>query len=144
MRSGCFTDSFWASGQQCATDVLGRTIVPPGRANHSGAKAGTNASSGWQYKAFLSPLYWLAPGLLIVCGIALVVPNLLARVLSGAAFEHWSRFIAMSFFWLVAVILISARVVAYYLDLIAEQLAYLQSEPKIEKAGLGEDAYARS
>jgi glycosyltransferase involved in cell wall biosynthesis len=109
-----------------------------------GAKAGLRASSGWLYKAFLSPFYWLAPGLLIGCGIALVVPNILARVLSGAAFEHWSRFIAMSFFWLVAVILISARVVAYCLDLIAEQLAYLQSEPKIEKAGRGKGAYASS
>ena len=70
-----------------------------------------------------------------MCGAALAVPNLFAHVTAGARYEHWSRFIAMSFFFLLAIIVSSARVVAYFLDLVRQQLAYLDSPGTVEKSG---------
>jgi len=50
-----------------------------------------------------------------------------ARVHLGATYEHWSRFIAMSFLCEVALILIVTKVVDYVLGLVAAQLAYLRA-----------------
>jgi dolichol-phosphate hexosyltransferase len=78
--------------------------------------------------AFLSPFFWLYPSLLLVCGTLLIVPERVGSNTAGFTNEHWSRFIAMSFFYLVAAILISARVAAYFLKLIADQVAYSHAE----------------
>jgi glycosyltransferase involved in cell wall biosynthesis len=78
--------------------------------------------------AFLSPFFWLYPGLLVVCGTILVVPIRFGSHAGALTNEHWSRFIAMSFFYLVAAILVSARLAAYFLKLVAEQVAYSRSE----------------
>lgn len=82
----------------------------------------------WIDRLILSRAYWAAPLLLIICGVLLVGPNLVARATTHEAYEHWSRFISMSFFLLVAVILISTRVLFYFLDLVADQLEYLESQ----------------
>ncbi len=92
----------------------------------------SGASERWLTKAFLSPYYWLLPGLLIALGIALVGPNLFARASTGAAYDHWSRFLFMSFLLLVAFILIAARTVAYFLELVAEQFRYLPGETELK------------
>jgi glycosyltransferase involved in cell wall biosynthesis len=100
-----------------------------------GTETGSRAENDWINRIFLSPLYWALPALSLVCGAALAVPNLFAHVTTGAPYEHWSRFIAMSFFFLLAIILTSARAVAYFLDLIREQLAYLDSAARVKKPG---------
>ena len=82
--------------------------------------------ANWIDRLVLSRAYWAAPLVLIVCGVLLVGPNLIARATIHEPYEHWSRFISMSFFFLVAVILISTRVLLYFLDLVAEQLEYLR------------------
>jgi glycosyltransferase involved in cell wall biosynthesis len=104
--------------------VLSRRIVQIafGRSTES------DVPKSWTRKVFVSPWYWLLPALLIACGFALVGPNLFAHATTGAEFEYWSRFIAMSFFLLVAVMLIAARFVSYFLDLVSEQLAFLGSD----------------
>ena len=74
---------------------------------------------------FNSGWFWLAPLALSAIGVALVIPSFLELVRTGATYEHWSRFIAMSFFCSLAVILVVTRAIDYVLQLVAERLAYL-------------------
>lgn len=89
----------------------------------------------WIDRLVLSRAYWAAPLLLIICAVLLVGPNLVARAAIHEPYEHWSRFISMSFFLLVAVILISTRVLFYFLELVAEQLDYLRLQGKSADSG---------
>lgn len=76
--------------------------------------------------AFLSsPAFWIVPALLILIGGGLVLPSFFELVTTGATYEHWSRFIAMSFLFQIASILVVTRAVDYTLGLIAAQLRYL-------------------
>ncbi len=85
--------------------------------------------------AFLrSPPFWLVPLSLLGAGVALVIPSFLELVRTGATYEHWSRFIAMSFLFSVATILLVTRGVDYVLDLLANQLEYLRSEQNVRVA----------
>jgi len=68
--------------------------------------------------------FWLMPAVLILAGGVLVYPSFRDLVTTGATYEHWSRFIAMSFLVQVAGILSVIRVVDYCLDLIEGQLNY--------------------
>lgn len=79
-------------------------------------------------KFLRSSLFWLAPLLLFTIGGALVTPSFLDLVRTGATYEHWSRFIAMSYLFSVAIILLVTRGVDYVLDLLANQVRYLRSE----------------
>ncbi|MBI3697295.1 MAG: hypothetical protein HY238_20970, partial [Acidobacteria bacterium] len=78
-------------------------------------------------KFFSSGWFWAAPPLLMLGGGLLVLPSFLELVRTGATYEHWSRFIAMTFLFGVSVILIVTRAMDYVLDLIADRLAYLNS-----------------
>jgi len=77
---------------------------------------------------FNSRWFWLAPLALSAIGVTLVVPSFLELVRTGATYEHWSRFIAMSFFCSLALILVVTRAIDYVLQLVAERLAYLHPE----------------
>ena len=78
-------------------------------------------------KMFSSRLFLLVPLLLILAGGVLVVPSFLQLVRTGATFEHWSRFIVMSFCYEVALILSVTWIVNYAVGLLAKQLDYLRS-----------------
>jgi glycosyltransferase involved in cell wall biosynthesis len=106
-----------------------------------GASTRSGVSEGRLNRALRSHFYWLAPGVLIALGIALVGPNLFERAIAGAAYEHWSRFLSMSFFFLVAIILIAVRTVVYFLDLVAEQFWYLPAEMELERTAQERDVY---
>jgi hypothetical protein len=71
--------------------------------------------------------FWLAPAAMVLVGGALVVPSFIELVRTGATYEHWSRFIAMSCLFSCALILVIARVFDYTLDLLAERVAYLKA-----------------
>ncbi len=71
--------------------------------------------------------FWALPAVLFLAGGMLVLPSLLELVRTGATYEHWSRFIAMTFLYAVAVILIVTRVMDYVLDLIGRRLSWLRS-----------------
>lgn len=73
---------------------------------------------------FRSRAFWLVPALFVLAGGALVLPSFVQRVETGRIYEHWSRFIAMSFSWSVAFVLIVSRSIDYVLDLLAAQLGY--------------------
>ena len=78
-----------------------------------------------------SRVFWLAPAALVIAGGALVAPSFMELVRTGATYEHWSRFIAMSFLVSVATVLIVTRAADYVLDLLANQLAYMHSRNRI-------------
>ncbi len=75
---------------------------------------------------FSNRFFWLVPVAALLGGGILVLPSFLQLVTTGATYEHWSRFIALSFLWSVALILGVTRVVDYSLGLIAARLDYLE------------------
>jgi glycosyltransferase involved in cell wall biosynthesis len=87
-------------------------------------------SSGPERRLFggrFDRLFWFVPASLLVVGVALVIPSLIELVRTGATYEHWSRFIAMSCLVSCALILAVTRVFDYTLDLIVERVAYLRA-----------------
>ena len=66
-------------------------------------------------------------------GGALVLASFLELVRTGETYEHWSRFVAMSFFWSVGSIFAVTLVIDYVLDLLAAQLAY---DRQTDQAGI--------
>src|SRR5882724_2912175 len=73
---------------------------------------------------FASWLVWAVPPILLIVGGLLVLPSFLELVRTGATYEHWSRFIAMSFCWVVASIVAVTGIIDYVLGLLGTQLAY--------------------
>ena len=73
---------------------------------------------------FASRLVWAVPPILLIGGGLLVLPSFLELVRTGATYEHWSRFIAMSFCWVLASIIAVTGVIDYVLGLLGTQLAY--------------------
>jgi glycosyltransferase involved in cell wall biosynthesis len=73
---------------------------------------------------FEGRLVWVIAPLLLLAGGLLVLPSFLELVRTGATYEHWSRFIAMSVCWSVAFILIVTWMVDYTLGLVTIQLAF--------------------
>lgn len=71
-----------------------------------------------------SRLFWLIPGVCFALGGALVLASFLELLRTGETYEHWSRFVAMSFFWSIGSIFAVTRIMDYVLDLLAAQLAY--------------------
>jgi len=85
--------------------------------------------SAWERaarRALVSPWFWAAPAVLVVAGGLLVLPSFLELVRTGATYEHWSRFIAMTFLYATAVILVVTRAIDYVLDLIERRLGWLK------------------
>lgn len=72
-----------------------------------------------------SGLFWVVPLILFLIGGWLVLPSLEELILTGATYEHWSRFIAMSFFYLIGIILSGTKIIDYCLNLISDRLHYL-------------------
>jgi len=72
-------------------------------------------------------LFWLLPATLMLAGGVLVLPGFVQLVETGHVYEHWSRFIAMSFLFTVAFILGVTRLIDYVLGLVAERQAYLRT-----------------
>jgi glycosyltransferase involved in cell wall biosynthesis len=79
---------------------------------------------------FESKAFWLAPAAMIAIGGALVFPSLRQLVTTGATYEHWSRFVVMSFFVGSAVILVVTRGVGFSLSLLQERVKYLGGVPE--------------
>ncbi|MGD1097256.1 MAG: glycosyltransferase family 2 protein [Bryobacteraceae bacterium] len=72
-----------------------------------------------------SRAFWLIPAVLVLAGGALVYPSFRQLVTTGATFEHWSRFIVMSFLVGLAIILVVTRGVSFVLQLLEDRLIYL-------------------
>ncbi len=99
-------------------------------------KAGRRSLSDRLERFFSSGWFWTVPLALSGAGIWLVIPSFLELVRTGATYEHWSRFIAMSFLCSTALILAVTRAIDYILNLVYERLRYLQSERIMETYGI--------
>jgi hypothetical protein len=95
--------------------------------------SGTRSLSDGLERFFSSPWFWTVPVGFAAAGVALVIPSFLELVRTGATYEHWSRFIAMSFLCSIALILVITRGVDYVLDLLSDRLQYLESEQVIQR-----------
>jgi len=106
----------------CASYLTGRM------AHVALPEMGRSRFAGEPVRRFLSaPWFWLLPLALMVAGGLLVLPSFVELVKTGATYEHWSRFIAMSFCWSVSFTLIVTRGMDYVLDLLAAQLRYIKN-----------------
>lgn len=70
--------------------------------------------------------FWWAPFLLFWIGLAFVREALIAYLKTGEVHEHWSRFMAMTFFFSLAAILLVTKAVDFCLNLLADRLHYLR------------------
>lgn len=80
------------------------------------------------YSIFKPRISWWIIGLTLSIGIALVYQSVVQRITTGVTYEHWSRFVAMSFFFSTAFVFIVTLVIDYVLCLINERLRYFQSQ----------------
>jgi hypothetical protein len=72
-------------------------------------------------------LFWAWPPVLFGLAAYLVVSSFVEFVRTGHVFEHWSRFVVMSFFFVSACALIITRLVDTVLGLLESHLSYLRS-----------------
>jgi glycosyltransferase involved in cell wall biosynthesis len=88
----------------------------------------TTAAKTAAERFIASRLFWVVPIALSAAGGALVLPSAAQLVTTGATYEHWSRFVVMSFLVSVSVMLVVTRLIDYTLELIAARLAYLKRQ----------------
>ena len=81
-------------------------------------------TKGLLHWGFSTRWVWVAPPLLLLGGGVLVLPSFLELVRTGATYEHWSRFIAMSFCWVLAAIIAVTAIIDYVLTLLDSQLTH--------------------
>ena len=74
---------------------------------------------------FHSPWFWAVPIGFFIIGGLLVLSSFFDRLTSGVTYEHWSRYVVMSFCFAVAIILSITRVIDYVLNLVGSRLEYL-------------------
>ncbi len=70
--------------------------------------------------------FWTLPAGLGVAGFAFVGRAFTDFLMTGEVHEHWSRFVAMMFFFSLAFMVVVAKCVDYSLNLLADHLAYLK------------------
>ena len=98
----------------CASYLTGRIV----------AIALDQETKGVLHWGFSTRWIWVAPPLLLLSGGLLVLPSFLELVRTGATYEHWSRFIAMSFCWVLAAIIAVTAIIDYVLTLLDSQLTH--------------------
>ena len=79
-------------------------------------------------KIYSSRFIWLAPVLGSILGILLIGDSLYNRFFMGETYEHWSRYVAMSFFISIAFITLATKSIEHVLKLISARLDYMQSQ----------------
>ena len=80
----------------------------------------------WRDRLFRGPIFWIAVTLMPLAGLLLVFRGFLELAATGHVYEHWSRFIVMSFFVSSATILAVTRAADYVLGLVASRVHYLK------------------
>jgi glycosyltransferase involved in cell wall biosynthesis len=79
----------------------------------------------WTARFFRSKWFWAVPSLFISVGLALVLSSLIERLRTGGTYEHWSRYVVMTFWISLAFILSTTRIINYCLEMVADRLHYL-------------------
>jgi len=80
----------------------------------------------WSSRFFRSKSFWIFPALLTCIGVWLVLASVIERLRTGGTYEHWSRYVVMTFCISIAFILTVTRAIDYSLKMVAERLHYLQ------------------
>ena len=81
---------------------------------------------------FRSGWFWAFNAGLLAAGGWLVLGSFLELVKTGSTYEHWSRFIVMTFCWSTALELLVTRGIDYVLGLVRERVLYWQQVGKRE------------
>jgi glycosyltransferase involved in cell wall biosynthesis len=79
----------------------------------------------WTARFFRMRSLWLVSTGLCLAGSLLVLPSFLELVRTGHTYEHWSRYIVMTFCFAAAIILSGTRVIDRILGLLADRVEYL-------------------
>ena len=82
-------------------------------------------SSAWKTHFFDSSWFWAIPALCTGIGASLVFGSVLDRIFTGGTYEHWSRYVAMTFWMSIALVLSVTRIIDYCLSMVAARLNYL-------------------
>jgi len=82
----------------------------------------------WSARLFQAKAFWAVPVAFWLAGGSLVLASFLQLVQIGATYEHWSRYVVMSFCFLVAIILSVTRLTDYSLNLVGGRLEYLKTQ----------------
>jgi len=80
---------------------------------------------GFLGRFFRSHWFWAVPGALVLTGGLLVAASVLGWLTTGANYEHWSRYVVMTFCFSAAAILSVTRGIDSVLSLLAERVNYL-------------------
>jgi hypothetical protein len=80
--------------------------------------------AAWTHRWLRSRYFWLLPATLTLTGLALVMGSLMELFTTGATYEHWSRYIVMTFCFSTALMLSVTRAVDFVLDLVEDRAAY--------------------
>lgn len=74
---------------------------------------------------FESGYSWFGIILIVLIGLAMVSSSFMERILTGETYEHWSRYLTMMLFLIIAFILTGTKIIDYVLKLIIERKDYL-------------------
>jgi len=83
-------------------------------------------SASLSARFFQSRWFLAVPAGLVLAGGSLVLGSLLQLLETGSTYEHWSRFIVMTFCFSTAILLLVTRAIDYVLGLIRERVIYWQ------------------
>lgn len=82
---------------------------------------------------FQSTWFWTVPLGFYLVGLLLVASSLFDRITTGMTYEHWSRYVVMSFCFAVGIVLSVTRLIDYVLKLVDSRLEYLKTQSTIVK-----------
>lgn len=89
--------------------------------------SGAPRLSDWVARFFTARATWLVPSAMLLASLLLIWPDIIGRIQTGSMHLHWSRWITMCSLSLSALIMVVTRVIDFSLDLLQEQLRFLQS-----------------
>ncbi len=87
-----------------------------------------NVKKGFAVRFFSSNISTILSFASIIIGFSFIWSSFTARIDIGVTNEHWSRYIAFSFFTLIGVIILLTKWGYWILTLIKERLIFIQSE----------------
>jgi glycosyltransferase involved in cell wall biosynthesis len=106
----------------CASYLTGR-MASIALAGESGTLR--SRLTGW---LFQTRWFWTVPIGFCLVGGSLVLSSLFDRLTTGLTYEHWSRYVVMSFCFAVAIILSVTRIMDYVLNLVGGRVEYLKMQ----------------
>ncbi len=89
-----------------------------------------NSRQSISQRFFQGPWLWAAVAFLLLTGGSLVLGSFLQLLETGSTYEHWSRYVVMTFCFSTAIILMLTRGLDRVLRLFRERVRYWQQEVK--------------